>query len=255
MRILLAILFLTPVVHALYNGNPVEPAAIEQGLFLEEDNLFSAKAGYQGTYVFDRKLRAYDGAKGRIDQCQLLFNQAVVTVNVFDRIEVYGTIGSMNAFLSHRPHVDMRRREYQTSDHPTWGVGARGLLMNWGNTSLGVNGSYQWGRPHVKWIAVDGVSQTTAAVLKYREWQVGIGVAHQVDVFIPYISLVYSHVHARMEHLRASVLPRSSFDMRNRDHFGMALGCTLTTERVFDLTVEGRVFDEQAVTLAGNLKF
>lgn len=246
---------LQATLYALYEGNPAEPQIIDQGFFIAQDSLISVKVGYQGDWVFNRKLRAMGGAHGRIDQFSIFINQGVATFNLLDRAELYVNAGSMDAIFFHRPHVDNKRREYQSHDRWTLGGGSRILLMQWGNTCLGVDGKFQYSAPHIKWIAVDGVSHNSGAHFTYREWQVGIAFSHTVDIFTPYIGATYSNVHVHVDGLTSTVFHHSHFKMVNPNRFGMALGCTLCSGKKVDLNFEARLFAEQAATAAGNVKF
>lgn len=254
-KIFALIPFLQVALFALYEGNPAEPQIIDQGFFISQDSLFSVKVGYQGDWVLDRKLRSVDESHGRIDQFCMRMDQGVVTLNCLDRIELYTNVGSMTATFWHRPHFDNQRREYQSHDRWTLGGGLRILLMQWGNTCLGVDGKLQYGAPHLKWITVNGVSFGTGADFTYREWQVSLALSHTVDIFTPYIGATYSNVHVHVDGLKHTVFPNSHFKMVSRDHFGMALGCTLSSGKKVDLNFEVRLFDEQAVIAAGNVKF
>ncbi len=241
--------------HALYFGNPSEPDMIEEGLFFSSENWGSAKLGYEGDYCFDRKLRSKDGVQGRIDKFSYLMNQGVLTFNFFDTVEIYGSVGSLNAFISHRPKPDQKQREYQTSDRLTWGGGTRLELFHWGATTLSADGKYQYSHPHVKWNSLSGDSFTTAAKLTYREYQAGLGLSHQMNVFIPYIAGFYSHVKGKLYGIRSNILPVSHFSLQSREWIGMAVGCGFSSSCLFDLNIEARMFSEQAVTVSGNLKF
>ncbi len=241
---------------ALYNGNPAEPETIDEGFFLCRDSCFGVKAGYQGDFVFDRKLRAHAGATGRIDTFKYYMQQGVLTFNLMDRYEFYGSLGAFNAFVEHRPHIDGKLREYETNDHFTWGGGLRAIIFRCGHALLGVDAKYQYARPHVKWNALEAEAFTTGATLSYSEWQIGLGAAYRVELFIPYAALTYSSVHSRMSEIRPNMeLGHDSFHMRSRERFGAALGCSLSNAKVVDLNVEVSLFDEQALTLTGNVKF
>lgn len=86
---------------ALYLGNPAGPGVIEKGLFFPEEALFRFQVGYECDYVFDRKLKSSGCARGRVDQFQM--NQGIVTATLADRCSVYGSVGAMQAFFSHKP--------------------------------------------------------------------------------------------------------------------------------------------------------
>jgi major outer membrane protein len=252
---LLVALLTASSLSALYNGNPSEPELIDKGFFLCRDNMFSVKAGYQGDFVFDRKLRAHRGATGRIDTFKYDMQQGVLTFGLMDRYEVYGSLGSMNAYIAHRPHIDMKRREYETSNHLTWGCGARAIIFRACHAVVGLDAKYQYAHPHVKWNALDGAAFTTGAGLQYREWQLGLAGSYHVHIFTPYAAVKYSSVHSKLNEIRANMLlGHERFKMRSRDRFGMALGCSLSTAKLLDLNVEVSLFDEQALILAGNIK-
>jgi hypothetical protein len=241
---------------ALYVGNPYQPGAVEKGMFICDDAVVGLKVGYQADFVLDRRLKSYGGVSSRIDDFQSQWNQGVITLSLAERVDFYGSLGAMQASFSHRPGPDHYRREYDTSYKFTWGFGARAIVYEWKHCSIGVEGSYQWAKPPIKWDALNGTSFTTSADLHYQEWQVGLGISRQIQFLIPYGVFKYSNVHAKATPLRSDLdLPVTSLKMTNRDHFGLALGCTFTTGKDFDLTVESRFIDEQAVSLAGNLRF
>ena len=241
--------------YALYVGNPAEPQLIDQGFFMSQDSFATIKIGYQGDAVFDRKLRAQGGARGPIDRFKIHMDQGAVTLNLIDRIEVYGSLGSFNATLWDRPKADGKRREYETRDHWTAGGGLRILLMQWKHTILGCDGKVQYSAPRVKWVTVDGTASSANYELTYREWQLSLAVSHTIDIFTPYLAAQYSAVHADINGIPGAVLPHSHFKMHARERFGMAVGCSFSNCKKFDLNIEARLISEQAATLAANLKF
>lgn len=237
---------------ALYQGNPAEPQLIDEGFFIPQDSLFSIKVGYQGDVIFNRRLKAHNGS---IDQFAMHLNQGVITLNAIDRAEAYVNIGTMDAKISHYPSSDHKLREYQAPDHWTIGGGLRILIAQWENTCLGFNAGYQFSTPHVTRITLNGASDPSQARMRYQEWQAGFGLSHTVDIFTPYLGVTYSDVNARLRHLSPGVYTPSHLRMGSRERFGMALGCSLSSGKKVDLNFEARLFDEQAVTAAGNIKF
>jgi major outer membrane protein len=238
-------------VSALYMGNPGEPEIIDTGFFISQCSPVSVKIGYEGDWVFDRKLHA----KGRIDRFKIQMNQGMVALNYLDRFELYGTVGAMSSSFWNRPKSDGKRREFETDDHWTAGGGVRLLLAQWGNTGIGVDGKIQYGRPGIKWITVNGVSHDSGAHLAYHEWQGSFAVFHTIDIFTPYLGAKYSNVHVHVSRLSSSVYPHHNLKMTSRCRFGMALGCTLSQGKKIDLNAEVQLIDEQAVTISGNIKF
>src|SRR3569832_399804 len=186
-------LAITSSLSALYMGSPAEPQIIDQGFWISQDASFGLKIGYLGDRVADRKMR---GPHGRIDKMALSFDQCALIFNYLDRLEVYGTVGSMNGELSNRFHSDNKKRDYQTHDGWTAGTGARFLLAQWGKAVIGIDGKVQWGDPGMKWMSIDGVSKNTGGHLKYCEWQASFALSYTADWLTPYIGVKYSNVHA-----------------------------------------------------------
>jgi hypothetical protein len=253
----LTILFLSTAasLSALSMGNPAEPQIICDGFFISEDASYGAKVGYLGDRVADRKMKMSGNGHGRIDNMALSFDQGVVAFNYLDRVEFYGSAGSMNGELSNRPHSDNKRRQYQTHDGWTAGTGGRFLLAQWGKTVIGIDGKIQWGSPGMKWAAVDGTSKNTGGHLKYREWQASFAVSYTADWLTPYLGVKYSNVRAKVTDIPRAIYQHSRFKMINRDRFGIALGCTLSPGKKFDLFAEVQMIDEQALSFGGNLRF
>lgn len=124
LRILIFLLScLSLSVEALYLGNPAGPGLVDKGLFASEESLVLFQAGYQFDYVFDRKLKSAGCARARVDQFQFQMNQGIITASLADRVSVYGSVGAMQSFFSHRLSSDGMRREYETGDNTTWGGG------------------------------------------------------------------------------------------------------------------------------------
>ncbi len=241
---------------AAYVGNPSEPVAIETGIFMADDSIMKIKMGYEGDFIFDARLKASGGVSGGIDECKIYTNQGVLTLEFLDRVEIYGSVGSMRATLSHRPRVDHKLREYQTREAPTWTTGGRVLLFQWHDTSLGMQGDYQWGNADLLWDTLNGTSLKTNGAMRYRQWQIAFGVSQQIDIFIPYAAVKYSNTHMVLSKLSKNLeLDSSWFTMRNRGHFGLVLGCTLAAFKIIDLTGEVRLIDEEAISVTANIKF
>lgn len=249
--------FFSPSLFALYSGNPAAPSIIEEGFFFCKSNVVAAKVGYERDWVFDRDMKAVSKVSGRMDDFSYLADQGVLTLNFIDRLEIYGSAGAASFNLSHIPMTGVRN-EYETHDQFAWGVGARGIIYPWERVALGADIKYGRSQPVLRYLTTNGVpiKPNSGTKLNFHEWQIGIGVSYQVNIFYPYLTVKYSNATARLKHLPRGFLPGTRhFNMKNRRKFGIALGCSLSNMSRFSLTVEARLIDEQAITLAANLKF
>lgn len=261
---LIAALFSSFQLHALYQSNPSTPDLIDEGFFLAKDAFMAVKAGYQRDQVFDRKLKAKGHIHGEISEVAQLYDQGVLIFNFMDRVELFGSAGSMSVHITDTQKVMSGgmllpfQFEYQTHNDFTWGAGLRAAIIEWSNTTFGASASVQYAHPKVRWNTEDGTPFNNSAYLRWVEWQFGAALSHHIDIFTPYIGVNYSKVHARIRNI-ASIpmvpLYPKSFKMRSRDHFGLALGCDLSTGKIIDIGVEVRMISEQAITLKGDVKF
>ena len=242
--------------HGLYLGNPYSPEMIEKGFVLSNESIFGLKVGYLGDFVFDRNLTAHGSVQGRIDSFSLLTNQGVITCNLFDRFEVYGLVGATGITFSHRPPIDRKRRKYSFHNQFSWGGGARIVLFDWDQFTCAASAAYQQAHPSMRWMTLNGVSLSPKGSIIYREWQGGLALSYHIDLFIPYIGVVYSHVHAQMEHLPSDLeLNTHHFSLGSREHFGLVIGTSFSNAHIIDLTAEIRFFSELALSLAANVQF
>lgn len=251
-----SLLTFTSCVEALYLGNPSSAGAIEKGIWIPQDALIGLKLGYQVDIVLDRRLKSYGKIQSRIDTFRSLMNQGVITLSMADRLEVYGSVGSMEAWFSHRPLSTHLQRQYQTGTSITAGGGGRILAYEGKYCAIGIEGSYQYAKPPLHWTSLSGTTFTAKSHLHYQEWQAGLGISKQIDIFIPYLAIKYSNVAAKVSRLERELeLPARALTLTNRDHVGAVVGCTFTTGSTFDLTLESRFIDEQALSAAANLRF
>lgn len=243
-------------VEALYCGNPDEPELIDQGLFFAPNSSIGLKIGYQGDFIFNRRLEATSGVHCLVDEFSSRMNQGVATLNLMDRIEAFGSVGAMSAYTAFRPHRDEKRREFQTGDALTWGAGGRVLLFPWGDVNIGCSGSYQYADLPIRFDAINGESFSTDAKMKYWEWQVAALLSYRIEMFEPYCGVSYSVAEAVFRHVSSNMqLGHRQFKMKSQERVGLALGCSLTASKVVDLNLEVRLFSEESLTIAGNIKF
>jgi len=236
------------------------PEILDEGFFLPKDAFIAVKVGYQRDQVFDRKLKANHGISGNVSETTQLYDQGVLILNFMDRVELLGSAGSMSVYITDRQSVGgtLFQFDYQTRNEFTWGTALRAAIINWCNTTLGASASFQYANPHMRWNTEDAIPFGDSAHLRWAEWQFGVALAHHVDIFTPYIGVNYSKVQAsiyKIANIPAAPLYPKSFKMHSREHFGLALGCDLSTGKIIDLGVEVRMISEQAITLKGDVKF
>ncbi len=240
---------------ALYFGNPASPQIIEQGFFISIDSLFSCKVGFEKDWVFDRKLHLRGKTNGHTGRFESGMNQGLFTLVFLDRLEVYGSMGSFDASFSNRLTIDNKQRDYSSVENITYGGGARLILAQFDNITLGIDGKFQYAHPRIDSVTVNGVGFSSHSHLAYRESQAGFGISFEAKPLTPYLAVKYSEASAHVSGLKKDISPVSRLKMRSKGRCGMVVGCTISPSKIVDLTVEASLFDEESTTVAGNLKF
>lgn len=245
--------------YSLYYGSPNLPNTAKAGVFIPQECWFGFKLGFQNDYVLDKSLKvANKKSAEKIEVFNYYLQQGLLTFNFIDRFEVYGSLGSMKFRIEPRNSGTIRQ-VYDTKNQFSWGFGARGILFEFSNAVLGLDFKYQGCSPSLQSIISNGVprASTGRAYLRYREWQIGLGLAYALDMFSPYIGAIYNQSTAHYKRLPADLLPnhKKYFSVNSQKKFGMAVGATFSTGKIFELDLEARMINETAVSAAANVRF
>ncbi|MCH9614566.1 MAG: hypothetical protein SP1CHLAM54_14730 [Chlamydiia bacterium] len=228
---LLILIGLTPFsLSALFNGNPALPEIPEKGIFLPANCMGGAKLGYQGDFVFKTD-----------DHFQYQMHQGVLTANIMDRVEIFGSLGALKGKLSYP-----RGSTFHTDFNATWGAGGRVLLIYWNQLVMGVNGQFQSSKLDVTKRVENGVVyRPKDKYLHFNDWQVGVGFGYHLDWVVPYLGLCYHAPHVRT----------SGVKLNQEDPFSIYVGFTLTNDKYAEVSFEGRMIGENGISLSGNVRF
>ncbi len=269
--------------YALPVGNPADASLLTDGLVWEGFcgdpcdpclswcDAWSFRFGFYGDYVFNRHLQVDEGDDdddGRnIEHTRIFTNAGYLALNFWDRFDVFGTLGVSNFCIDTNARTfgvigTGARFEIESSSTFSWSVGARATLWECGCTTLGIEGQYFQFRPDIKRVT----RASTLSVYpdhnidsRYHEWQVGLGLAHRINIFVPYVAVKWSR--ARLNFNDATVLFPTTViadfinGLENRKSWGYAVGVSLIDCEKASLCVEGRWADEKAVYVNGQIRF
>jgi hypothetical protein len=261
LRLLFSLLFLPLSLSALYNGNPSFPMMPDDGAFISKEYWIGLKAGYEFDDVYDRHLhmagKTPDHSQKKAQKYDSLSNFGVVTLNLNDRVEIFGLLGSMSAKLSQNLFEDTKV-SYATQTDFAWGAGGRAILAYWGDLQLGLNASYVWSNLSLSSLKVNGRSFAKEHTqFEFREWQVGIGVSYRFRWFIPYLGVDYSDFRTRIEHLNSIkfLFPEKHITFKEAYAMGLFFGFGISPVKAFNVNVEARLINENALTVSADFKF
>ena len=255
---LVIVLCLFSSLYGLYNGNPSFPELPEKGLWIREDAWYGFKVGYQGDYVFDRRMEVENkqsSIRKRVEELQFFKNQGELVFNILNRFECYAGLGGMKAKLCQDP-VKGVRLDVHTSTGFSIEAGARVMMITWKELVLGADGKYLYSNLPVDRFKQNGLERKSGGDLHYDEWQVGVGLSRRFGFFIPYAGVSYAVAHAELRNIpsddRFSFTPESE-DLENRDKFNLLIGAGISTWNTLVFNLELRIIGE--IALGGSLDF
>ncbi len=258
--VIIFILICSSFLYAAPVGNPFSPEVIEEGFFISPASWINFRLGYEGNFVSDARMEKQDTSDEKVDNFKIDINGGSFTLNLQNRIDLYGVLGASRIRSDWRytnANV-VSRIEIETNYRFAYSVGGRAILYQWGNTALDVGDRYSYTIPSVSFITRDGAPQDKGvSQVRYNDWQINMGLAHVIDIFIPYIGMKYLRAKAKIRNFDFVISNdgQGLLSMKNRDRFGGYVGCTLSNKKNFMLTLEARFVDEEAITVSGELKF
>ncbi len=263
-----ALLLSGGTLQALATYNPKSPSMIHEGFFFSPSSFIGCRAGYEGSFVFDRRMEQEDPEGGRVDEWKMDSHLGLAVVNLWDRLDLYGGAGQVRIRSAWRVEPlgqDISRIDLETHYGLTWTVGANVICYEWKDFCFSVGGRYEEGDPALLWISSNGqpFALGKKSEMEWKEWQANASVSYKIDFLIPYIGVKYSEAEATVTTFQDEMaLPiaiasddGSSLKMESRKIWGMVLGCGLSNSKYFQLNIEARLFDEEGGVIYGDFRF
>lgn len=250
-------------------GNPADPVIYEDGISMTGKSDMSYRLGYVGDFVMDRKLRIKHQNNSKTEIAEKDFNGAELTLNMYDRFDVFGRVG----YSSYNTRwltpdiavgtVGTTARVATRSDF-AWALGAKGVLYQWDNTTVTVNGSYAQGNAKLDRAETTGttpgfVAHVASQNVKQRErkWNLGASLGYQIENMSPYVGLQYIKDKSSFNNNHVMIGTNNVMLMRkeNRKKIGGVLGLGMTSGKKASFNIEGRFLGEIALALTGQARF
>ena len=269
----LLVLFAGLTCHSLYASPVLSPntAAVHtDGVFFCDDcSGYSLRAGFRGDYVFDRKLSST--ANVTSNRTSIMSNEGVLTLNFWDRLDIYGLVGATSGQVSEIYYEPVFRTslsaEATTTSSTIWGIGARATILEYnfgccGTSYLGADINYQSiGSFNAPESTFNGHPLAGTPITgRYKETQISLQIGHRIAMVTPYIAAKWSNAMSSIEYGSYNYLqqtvPAGQEGLRNTgNHWGYAVGVLLIDAGRMSVTAEARFIDEKAMTIMGEFRF
>lgn len=223
-----------------YIGNPATPAIMNTGIFSTNYSFFKFTSGYIYDYTYDKRYTANDQV---IKQFGLLSQQGSFSLILLERLQLYGSSGTSKEMVENKSIYE-EVFTINTNAHFSFSVGARLILLKFGQTFLTLDGSYfnvpSSEKSYFKYLnqlnlPIGGEKQKFAV----EEWQANIGLASKIFFLTPYGGVNY---------LQSTLDAEKTY--HNEVKWGFFYGLTLSLTGRLHLNFERRVRDEFAYSFA-----
>lgn len=254
---------------ALPVGNPADASLLCNGIFLDKGcddgacgpnwcQALSFRFGFYGDYVYNRYLQIVAPTRNQIERSRLYTNAAYLALNGWNRLDLFASLGQSKATFSGNAEsfgAPLPGQVLMVESRPSfsWSLGGRLTLWECRCFLLGVEGQYFRTQPPIQSVIIGGGNSLAIYpnfATRYREWQVGGGVAYRTSLIVPYAALKYSRTRFHVDNMMGT-----GVNITNRKHWGYELGATIVVCDAVSITTAGRFADEIAFHVNGQIRF
>jgi hypothetical protein len=253
-------LFFPGLLSAMLIGNPAEPALDKAGIFTAPDSWASLRVAFLEDYVYHQRFKdefKIEGIESTKTFATLSTNAGMATLNFEDRIDLYGILGASSLQLNHEIFSTMQF---------SWGFGGKLVLYEARNLTFGLDIKYFAAPQKPRYFLADGLPFNVVDnfKFKYSETQFALGMCYRYTFIAPYFYATYLVSKIDPDPMIALVqwpldtdilvdAECKSFVAQRR--WGMAVGATLLSASKATLSVESRMFNQNAIDVNLDVRF
>lgn len=246
--------------NAMLIGNPAEPALETIGIFTKPSSWCTLRVGFCEDYVYQQRLQEdalkNDNCKQNKTLATFSTNAGILTLNLKDRIDFYGILGASRIQVNEEIFSKMQF---------AWGVGGKLVLFQHDSFYIGADLKYFETAQRPMYFLCRGLAFNLAGdfALQYSETQAALGICFTTQCIAPYIYA--SYMIAKFEPDPMTALVRWPFSnvlvdadcksATTQRRFGLAVGATLLSGNKAALSVESRMFNQNAIDVNIEVKF
>ena len=248
------LLFLPSVVFASFVGNTDSPAYLQEGIFISDDSPVNIRAGGSFYVLWDKNLQFEQKYREESYKNLKIPGEgvfALLGINIKERVTLYTNIGGLQL----KPKFEYQNDTYSLTSKrdPYYEGGAKAVLLEFGDTSFGVDAKYNYFHGKGKTAEKNSILLQGSPTFTLHEWQLSCGLTQKMHFFYPYLGITYQNADLRIKNVES--LPDNVLKMHRRHKAGVFLGLSLSTGSKFALSGEIRLINETSAYINGELRF
>jgi len=253
-------LFFPGALAAMLIGNPAAPALEKVGLFTPPATWVSCRLAFFEDYVYRQRFHdefKLDGCERTKTFAKLATSAGIVTLNFEDRVDFYGILGGSRMQLN---------QEVFSSMQFCWGFGGKLILFESTNLSFGCDIKYFVANQQPNYFLCDGLAFDVVdeSKFRYNETQFSIGMCYRSLCIAPYFYATY--LVSKIDPDPSIALVEWPLDttvlidaecksMVAHRRWGIAVGATLLSSSKAAISVESRMFNQNAIDVTLDVRF
>ena len=262
LKIGIGALFFPCALWGMLIGNPGQPVMQRYGVIKSTPSWWSFRAGYLSDYVYRSKFKDefhFPNVTESSSYIKLSTDAALITLNIKNALDLYAMGGSARLQLDH---------EVFTNQQPAWGVGGKFIIFKSGCLRVGADFKYFETDQKPLYFVSDGMAYNVESdfKLRYTEMQAAVGMSYRIPLLSPYVQVTYLISKLEPDPYIATVrMPQAEYaDMPvdivsksviGQRRWGLAIGATIVSGNKGSITLESRMFNQNAVDVNGEIRF
>ena len=240
-------------------GNPAQPSLQECGVAISPPSWLSLRIGYLDDSVYRQRFKEFrvlSGEPAEKSAVKIYTHSALVTLNIKNRLDLYGLLGSSRMILD---------SELFTRSQFAWGVGGKLVIFEYKHLDLGLDVKYfQSDYDYISYLVSEGTPYKVVGpfTLQYNETQLALGICYKTPLIAPYINATYliSEIEPEPGIILIQLSPKDLVDspiasITTQRRWGLAVGATLISSSKTALSVESRMFNQNAIDVNLEIRF
>lgn len=253
-------LFFPYALGAMLIGNPAEPSLDKVGLFTPPDSWVSFRVAFLEDYVYRQRFKdefILEGTERTKTFAKLSTNAGMATLNFEDRLDLYGIFGASRLQLN---------QEIFSTMQFSWGFGGKLVIFEAKNLTFGLDIKYFVAKQKPRYFLSEGLAFNVVDdfQFKYNETQFALGTCYRYQFIAPYLYATY--LISKIDPDPTIALIQWPFDTTiladalcksfvAQRRWGMAIGATLLSGSKTTLSVESRMFNQNAIDVNLDVRF
>jgi hypothetical protein len=244
---------------AMLVGNPAQPCLQQDGVIVSPPSWCSLRIGYLDDYVYRQRykeFRVLNEGPSQKSSVKIYTHSALVTLNFKNWLDLYGLLGSSRLTLE---------KEIFTRSNFSWGFGGKLMIFEYENVTFGADVKYfQCNYDYINYLVSEGTPYRVIGpfTLKYDETQVALGLCYHTSLIAPYIHATYliADIEPDPRIILIQLSPTDLVDssicsITTQRRWGLAVGATVISSSKATLSVESRMFNQNAIDVNLEVRF